>query len=382
MVEVVIRKGRERSLQRFHPWVFSGSIASVADGVTDGDVVRVVGYKQQFLGMGHYQSGSISLKMLTFDDEAIDEAWFSKRIASAAAMRASMGLPSEHTNGFRLVHGEGDGLPGLIIDVYNNVAVVQPHSPGMEASLPHIEQALHKIDLGLEAIVHKPTGSRHTEVLSGKTSDRVLIRENGLSFHVDPIRGQKTGFFLDQRNNRHLLRSLCQDQGVLNVFSYTGGFSMAALAGGARSVISVDSSAKVLELAEENAALNEGADRHRVLKTDAVPYLENLSEKYGVIVLDPPAFAKHKSARHNALQAYSRINQAALQCIESGGYLLTFSCSQVVDRGLFQDAVTAAAIRAGRTVQVLQHLRQPEDHPVSLFHPEGEYLKGLLLRVQ
>lgn len=379
--EVIIRKGRESSILRFHPWVFSGSISTITEGTIDGSTVKVRSSKGDVLGMGHYQQGSLSLKMLSFSEETIDQAWYAQKLVAACTMRASLGFPSKTTTAFRLVHGEGDGLPGLIVDIYDKVAVVQPHSIGMETSLKWISEALMELPLKLKAVVHKPIGKRPSEVLIGEVNEQVTILENGLSFLVDVLKGQKTGFFLDQRNNRALLQKLSAGKRVLNVFSYTGGFSMSALVGEAASVLSVDSSASVLELAEKNALLNKGSERHQVLKIDAVPYLESLSETYDIVVLDPPAFAKHKSARHNALQAYSRINQAALDAIEPGGYLLTFSCSQVVDRSLFQDAVMAAAIRSGRKVQILQHLRQPEDHPVSLFHPEGEYLKGILLRV-
>ena len=380
--KIVIRKGRERSIQRFHPWVFSGSVASKIEGIADGATVEVVDHRNRALGMAHFQQGSLMLKMLSFHKEDIDEAWFSRKLGQALEQRNLLGFPSEETNAYRLSHGEGDGLPGLVIDIYNQCAVVQPHSPGMEQALPMILEGLKKLDAGLTSVVHKPVGNRKTEVLWGDVSERIEVKENGMTFHVDVLAGQKTGFFLDQRNNREMLRHHSEGKRVLNVFSYTGGFSVAALEGGAAEVTSVDSSAAVLDLATENAALNAHSERHKTFKTDAVPFLESLSENYDIIVLDPPAFAKHKSARHRALQAYQRINEAAIRSLNPGGLLYTFSCSQVVDRMLFEDMLTAAAIRCGRSVQVIQRLRQPEDHPVSLFHPEGEYLKGLMLRVQ
>jgi 23S rRNA (cytosine1962-C5)-methyltransferase len=295
-------------------------------------------------------------------------------------VRKELGFPSEHTNAYRLVHGEGDGMPGLIIDVYADVAVVQPHSAGMQRALPSIAAALEH--LGIPNVVHKPANKEKPDVMLGSVSERTLIQENGTLFQVDIIAGQKTGFFLDQRDNRALVRHYAKSKSVLNVFSYTGGFSMAAVAGGAASAISLDSAASALSLADANAQLNNIADRHRTLRMDAVPYLEGMGEKFDLIVLDPPAFAKHMSARSNAIQAYRRINAAALNALKPGGILFTFSCSQVVDRQQFYDTVASAAIQVKRSVRVLHHLRQPSDHPVSIFHPEGEYLKGLALMVE
>lgn len=378
---VVIRKGREKSIQRRHPWVFSGSLHSLGNGVEDGDVVCVKDKDGSVLGMGHYQAGSLALKMLCFEKRDINQQWFNERIQLAFSHRQALNLPNEETNAFRLIHGEGDGLPGLIIDVYADVAVIQPHSIGMERSISMISEALRSLDLTLSGIVHKPLSQRKAEVVSGEVSERTRISEEGILYNVDVLFGQKTGFFLDQRNNRSLVRMHSDGANVLNVFSYTGGFSLSAIKGGAQKAVSLDSSAQVLDVAEENAMLNEMNDRHEIVKADAIPYLNSLTESYDVIILDPPAFAKHKSARHNAIKAYSRINQAALSKVNKGGLLFTFSCSQVVDRGLFEDAVRAAAIQSGREIQILQTLRQPEDHPVSIYHPEGDYLKGLMLRV-
>jgi len=379
MHSLVLKKGREKSIERKHPWIFSGALKSVPHDVSEGDVVRVEGANGQFLAIGHYSSSSLAVKVLSFEDETIDDAWFGGRLNMAMEFRKSIGLPSAQTNAYRLVHGEGDFLPGLIIDVYDEVAVIQPHSEGMNRSLKTISNVLN--NLGFAHVVHKPVGKGKPEVLSGEVSERTAIKEDGNDYHVDVIGGQKTGFFLDQRTNRKLLSDYAEGKSVLNVFSYTGGFSISALSGKAEKVVSLDASAKALTLAEENAQLNGFGDRHSVVKADAVPYLDHLSEAFDIIVLDPPAFAKHKSARHKAIQAYRRINESALRHLEPGGLLFTFSCSQVVDRSLFYSMAMSAAINAGKRVQVLGHLRQPQDHPVSLFHPEGEYLKGLLLRV-
>lgn len=378
---IVIKKGREKSLQRFHPWVFSGSIEAVEGPPEEGELVRLVDFRGGFLGIGHFNEGSISVKVLSFADVPVTDDWFAKRLEDAARLRASLGLPSAQTNAYRLVHGEGDGLPGLIADVYGDVAVLQPHSKGMEQSVKMIAEVL--CDMGLvKNVVLKPLSQGAVQVLKGEVSERIAVSENGMAFHVDVMHGQKTGFFLDQRDNRLLLSRYTRDKRVLNVFSYTGGFSVAALRGGAAEAISLDSSAGALALADENAMLNDAGNRHRSLKADAVPYLEGMQEVYDVIVLDPPAFAKHMSARHNAIQAYRRINEAALRHLSPGGMLFTFSCSQVIDRQMFQDMMLSAGLNAGKSVRVLHHLRQPADHPVSLFHPEGEYLKGLVLAVE
>lgn len=375
---IVIRRGREKSLKRFHPWVFSGSVFREEGEPKPGDLVQLVDEKRNLLGLGHYNKGSITIKVLAFEEATIDARWFEERIRMALELRKRLGFPSSQTNAYRLVHGEGDGLPGLIIDVYGQCAVIQCHSAGMEREVPVITETLVK--LGMEAVIRKPLGHQPSEVLHGEVSERTEVLENGMSFHVDVLNGQKTGFFLDQRDNRDLLRRYTDGKSILNVFSYTGGFSISALEGGATSAISLDASAAVLELADENAQLNGFADKHRSLKADAVPYLENMQDTFDVIVLDPPAFAKHRSARHNAIQAYRRINEAALKCLNPGGMLFTFSCSQVIDRQLFYDTVASASINSGKRVQVLHHLRQPADHPVSMYHPEGEYLKGLVLR--
>lgn len=376
---ITIRKGREKSLQRFHPWVFSGSIHSASRELEEGELVRLLDHQGGYLGTGHCATGSIAVKVLTYQEEDIDGAWYQRQLMAALERRKTLHLPNNATNCFRLVHGEGDALPGLIIDIYNDVAVMQFHSKGMELALDHLREALHS--MGYTNLVVKPTGGAKAEVVAGTVDELVRVKESALQYAVDVLRGQKTGFFLDQRDNRSLIEQYAKDKRVLNAFSYTGGFSLAALKGGAAAVDSLDSAAKALDIAEQNVALNQFDGTHRIVKADAVPYLESLTTKYDIIVLDPPAFAKHKSARHNAIQAYRRINEAAIKNINDGGILFTFSCSQVVDRQLFYDTVASAAMNAGRRARVIHHLRQPADHPVSIFHPEGEYLKGLALMI-
>ena len=378
--KVYLGKGRDKSVLRRHPWVFSGAIASSERDLKEGELVQVVGHDERFLGIGHCCSGSLAIKVLTFEEEVVDATWFETRLAHAATKRALLALPNSGTNCYRMVHGEGDMLPGLIVDVYDTVAVIQPHSVGMEMSLPHIVSGLQK--LGISNILHKPiTRSQSTSVLSGEIPELVQVAENEIKLFVDVLKGQKTGFFIDQRDNRSLLRQYAKGKSVLNVFSYTGGFSLSALAGGADSVVSVDSSSMALDLAAQNVQINEFSGEHESLKMDALPYLDNMDEAYDIIVLDPPAFAKHKSARHRAVKAYQRINEAGLRNVKPGGMLFTFSCSQVVDNQLFFDTIRAAAINVGRSISVLHRMRQPADHPVSIYHPEGEYLKGLVLSV-
>ncbi|MDC1221615.1 class I SAM-dependent rRNA methyltransferase [Salibacteraceae bacterium] len=376
---VKINRGREKSIERFHPWVFSGSINSAERELQEGELVKLVDSEDEFLAIGHCFSGSLAVKILSFEDVEIDQSWFNEQIESAISRRNTLNLPSEETNAYRLVHAEGDGLAGLIIDIYKDVAVIQPHSVGMEQSLDLIVNSLKKF--GFSKIVHNPVGKGETITLAGEVSERVEVLENEAKYFVDPINGQKTGFFLDQRENRFLLRNYAQDKSVLNVFSYTGGFSISALLGGAKQVLSLDSASAALDICEENARLNNLESKHNTIKADALVYLQKMQDKFDVIVLDPPAFAKHKSARHNAIQAYRRINEAAINALEKGGILFTFSCSQVVTQQLFYDTIASAAMNSKRKVSVLHRLRQPADHPVSLFHPEGEYLKGLVLRI-
>lgn len=378
MRTIKLKKGREASILRQHPWIFSGAILKQDKDIEPGEIVNIVDHSNKFIGRGHFESGSLAVKMLTLQDETIDFEWFLSRIRRAMDLRRLIGLPNKSTNAFRLIHGEGDLLPGLIIDVYSDVAVVQPHSIGMELQLELIKKALENV--GFKRIVWKPVDQRPAAITLGNLDEQITILEHGMVFNVDVMEGQKTGFFLDQRDNRQQLAHYSKNMNVLNVFSYTGGFSIAALMAGAKMVTSVDASSKALLLADNNAMLNGVGERHLSVKADAIKYLQSMQEAYDIIVLDPPAFAKHKSARHNAVQAYKRINAAALEHLKPGGLLFTFSCSQVIDTALFQNTLASAAIEKGVSVQVLHHLHQPADHPVHLSHPEGHYLKGLVVR--
>ncbi len=389
MKQVYLKRGKEESLLRFHPWVFSGAIHHLDDGIEEGDVVRVVSEKGVFIAVGHYQQGSISVRVLTFNDVEIDDAFWHSRIQSALNMRQDIGLAnSSNTNAFRLVHGEGDLLPGLIIDVYDKTAVMQAHSIGMHMSRHAIAKALAEVMKGrIENIYYKsettlPFMEPENGFLLGNSDDNIAI-ENGLRFYVDWLRGQKTGFFVDQRENRALLEKYAKGKRVLNMFCYTGGFSFYAMRGGAQLVHSVDSSAKAIELTRRNVELNfPGDPRHEAFCEDAFKYLDSSSHTYDLIILDPPAFAKHRGALHNALKGYTRLNEKAFEKIEKGGILFTFSCSQVVSKDNFRNAVFTAAAQAKRKVRILHQLHQPADHPINIYHPEGEYLKGLVLYVE
>lgn len=389
MKQVYLKRGKEESLLRFHPWVFSGAIHHLDDGIEEGDVVRVVSEKGVFIAVGHYQQGSISVRVLTFNDVEIDDAFWLSRIQSALNMRQDIGLAnSSNTNAFRLVHGEGDLLPGLIIDVYDKTAVMQAHSIGMHMSRHAIAKALAEVMKGrIENIYYKsettlPFMEPENGFLLGNSDDNIAI-ENGLRFYVDWLRGQKTGFFVDQRENRALLEKYAKGKRVLNMFCYTGGFSFYAMRGGAQLVHSVDSSAKAIELTRRNVELNfPGDPRHEAFCEDAFKYLDSSSHTYDLIILDPPAFAKHRGALHNALKGYTRLNEKAFEKIEKGGILFTFSCSQVVSKDHFRNAVFTAAAQAKRKVRILHQLHQPADHPINIYHPEGEYLKGLVLYVE
>ena len=389
MKQVYLKRGKEESLLRFHPWVFSGAIHHLDDGIEEGDVVRVVSEKGVFIAVGHYQQGSISVRVLTFNDVEIDDAFWHSRIQSALNMRQDIGLAnSSNTNAFRLVHGEGDLLPGLIIDVYDKTAVMQAHSIGMHMSRHAIAKALAEVMKGrIENIYYKsettlPFMEPENGFLLGNSDDNIAI-ENGLRFYVDWLRGQKTGFFVDQRENRALLEKYAKGKRVLNMFCYTGGFSFYAMRGGGQLVHSVDSSAKAIELTRRNVELNfPGDPRHEAFCEDAFKYLDSSSHTYDLIILDPPAFAKHRGALHNALKGYTRLNEKAFEKIEKGGILFTFSCSQVVSKDHFRNAVFTAAAQAKRKVRILHQLHQPADHPINIYHPEGEYLKGLVLYVE
>ena len=399
--KIYLKRGKEDSLLRFHPWVFSGALSHADKGIEEGEVVRVITEKGDFIAVGHYQIGSIAVRVLSFRDVIIDDAFWQSRIAAALQMREAIGvapltaLPENsphHNSTFRLVHGEGDNLPGLIIDCYGKTAVMQAHSVGMHVSRHTIAQALTAV-MGdrITSIYYKSETTlpfkadlgQEDGFIYGGSDDNVAV-ENGLKFHVDWLRGQKTGFFIDQRDNRSLLEYYAKDRSVLNMFCYTGGFSVYAMRGGARLVHSVDSSAKAIELTNRNVALNFPASdqRHEAFCDDAFKYLDSHDDKYDLIILDPPAFAKHRGALRNALKGYTRLNVKGLERIKSGGILFTFSCSQVVTKDQFRQAVFTAAAQARRKVRILHQLHQPADHPVNIYHPEGEYLKGLVLYVE
>ena len=389
MNTIWLKRGKEESLRRFHPWVFSGAIQHIDGQPEEGDVVRVVTAAGEFIAVGHYQQGSITVRVLTFRDVAVDAAFWYARLESALLMRRAIGLAdAEQTNSYRLVHGEGDHLPGLIIDVYDHTAVMQAHSIGMHRSRREIAAQLMAV-MGerIKNVYYKsettlPFMEPENGFLVGGSADNVAM-ENGLRFRVDWLKGQKTGFFVDQRENRALLEKYAAGRRVLNMFCYTGGFSFYAMRGGARLVHSVDSSAKAIELTKQNVALNFPADaRHEAFCEDAFKYLERMPETYDLVILDPPAFAKHRGALHNALKGYTRLNQKAMEKMPKGSLLFTFSCSQVVTKDHFRNAVFTAAALAKRKVRILHQLHQPADHPVNIYHPEGEYLKGLVLYVE
>lgn len=390
MKKLYLKRGKEESLLRFHPWVFSGAIAQADDDLQDGDLVRVLTNHGDFIAVGHFQMGSIAVRVLSFRDVAIDADFWASRLASALQVRQSIGIADNpRNNTYRLVHGEGDNLPGLIIDVYDRTAVMQAHSIGMHLQRNEIAEQLVKV-MGhrIDNVYYKSETTlpfmddMENGFVYGGSEDNVAL-ENGLKFYVDWLRGQKTGFFVDQRDNRSLLERYSAGKSVLNMFCYTGGFSVYAMRGGAKLVHSVDSSAKAIELTNRNVALNfEGDSRHEAFCEDAFKYLEQAGNNYDLIILDPPAFAKHRGALHNALKGYTRLNNKAFQKIQPGGILFTFSCSQVVTKDHFRNSVFTAAAQAGRKVRILHQLHQPADHPINIYHPEGEYLKGLVLFVE
>ena len=390
--KILLKKGKEESLQRFHPWVFSGAIAQMDNSIEEGDLVTVFAHNGTLIGNGHYQIGSIAVRMLTFDDTAINEAFFEQRLVDALRVRQALGLMRDDNNAFRLVHGEGDFLPGLVVDIYGNTAVMQAHSPGMHFGRNLIAQALTRLPGGLvrnvyykseTTLPYKAQLDPQNDYIIG-SYDTDVAMENGLKFHVDWLKGQKTGFFVDQRENRRLLEHYSKDRKVLNMFCYTGGFSFYAMRGGAQMVHSVDSSAKAISLTNENVRLNFPDDpRHEAFAEDAFKFLDNMDQDaYNLIILDPPAFAKHKSALRNALIGYRKLNAKAFEKIAPGGILFTFSCSQAVNKEQFRLAVFSAAAQSRRRVRILHQLTQPADHPINIYHPEGEYLKGLVLYVE
>ncbi len=387
-----LRRGKSESLKRFHPWVFSGAIAGANGNLNEGDVVRIVSNENELMGYGHYQIGSIAVRMLTFREEKIDHAFWVTRLSEALRLRKALQLTGRADNNiYRLVHGEGDRLPGLVIDIYGKTAVMQAHSVGMHMSREQIADALIEASEGLiENVYYKSEttlpfkADLHQEngFLRGHDEGNVAV-ENGLKFHIDWLRGQKTGFFVDQRENRSLLEHYAKGRNVLNMFCYTGGFSVYAMRGGANLVHSVDSSAKAIDLTRANAEMNFPGDaRHEAFAEDAFKFLEQAGSNYDLIVLDPPAFAKHKDALPRALKGYTRLNAIAFRKIKPGGIVFTFSCSQAVNKDQFRLAVFTAAAQSGRHVRILHQLHQPADHPINIYHPEGEYLKGLVLEVE
>ncbi|HMQ49262.1 MAG TPA: class I SAM-dependent rRNA methyltransferase [Saprospiraceae bacterium] len=391
MKSIIIHQKKESSLRRFHPWVFSGAIKQQDSSLEDGDTVALYGEKGGFLASGHYQSGSsIAVRILSFRESPLDQAFWNQKMVEALEVRRQLGLSGqEQTNCFRLIHGEGDGLPGLIIDIYDHTAVVQCHSIGMQRSLDFITRALQQaFGESLQAIYDKSAETLPTQVADSYQNSYLFgeahpttVKEYGHLFKIDWEGGQKTGFFLDQRENRRLLTHYVAGKIVLNSFCYTGGFSVYALQAGAAEVHSVDASRKAITLAEENVLLNHFITRHEAICDDVLHFLRHTTATYDVMVVDPPAFAKSLAKRHQAVQGYKRLNALALEKIKPGGILFTFSCSQVVDEALFYHTIVAAALEVGRPIRVLHRLSQPADHPVNIFHPEGAYLKGLVLWV-
>ena len=392
MKTVILKRGKAESLKRFHPWIFSGAIYKLPDGITEGETVRVVDSETGFLAIGHYQIGSIAIRVLSFDDRKIDSEFWRERIAEAYELRKVLGLAANASNNtYRLIHGEGDRLPGLIVDAYGQTAVMQSHSVGMHLCREEIADAIMSVNPQIKSIYYKSETTLPFKAkldnkegfLRGSTTDNVAM-EYGLKFHIDWLQGQKTGFFIDQRENRRLLEFYSKERTCLNMFCYTGGFSVYALRGGAKAVHSVDSSSKAIDLTRANVELNFPmiGKRHEAFTEDAFKFLGNADGRYDLIVLDPPAFAKHKEALHNALKGYTRLNSAAISKIKKGGIVFTFSCSQAVSKEQFRLAVFTAAAQTGRHVRILHQLHQPADHPINIYHPEGEYLKGLVLQVE
>lgn len=397
--QVYLKRGKEESLLRFHPWIFSGAINKIEEGLEEGDIVRVMTHDKKFIAVGHFQIGSIAIRVLSFHDVKIDDMFWESRLKAALQVRQAIGIIREESTGiglfpnttYRLVHGEGDNLPGLIIDIYGKTAVMQAHSVGMHVCREVIAKALVKV-MGdkLDSIYYKSETTlpykadlgQENGFIYGDTDNNIAI-ENGLKFHIDWLKGQKTGFFIDQRENRSLLEYYAKGRSILNMFCYTGGFSVYAMRGGAEVVHSVDSSAKAIELTNKNIELNFPNDsRHEAICEDAFKYLDDNDGKYDLIILDPPAFAKHRNALKNGLRGYTRLNVKGFEKIKPGGILFTFSCSQVVTKDNFRQAVFTAAAQAGRKVRILHQIHQPADHPINIYHPEGEYLKGLVLYVE
>ncbi len=395
---VTLKQGKEDSLNRRHPWIFSGAIHHVEKDMEEGEVVKVVTSRGEFIALGHWQIGSIAVRVLTFEEETIDGSFYAHRLATAWDVRHSIGLVRNTegnrgtiNNTYRLVHGEGDNLPGLIIDIYSGTAVLQAHSVGMHMDRMIIAKALKDM-MGdaLQAVYYKSETTlpfkaelgQENGFLIGQSDNNVAI-ENGLRFHIDWLKGQKTGFFIDQRDNRSLLEQYSQGRRVLNMFCYTGGFSVYSMRGGALLVHSVDSSTKAIELVNRNMELNfPGDERHKAYAADAFKFLDEMAGNYDLVVLDPPAFAKHRDAIKQAMRGYTKLNAKAMEKMPRGSILFTFSCSQAINKEQFRTAVFAAAMQTGRNVRILHQLHQPADHPVNIYHPEGEYLKGLVLYIE
>ena len=390
--KIFLKKGKESSLERFHPWVFSGAVACSDKNIAEGELVEVYTADKNFIAVGHYQIGSIAVRVLSFNKQEINLDFWKKRLSAAYQMRKDLGLDytDEHSS-FRLVHGEGDFLPGLIVDFYGSTAVMQAHSVGMHVHRNEIAESIVAISEGKiknvyykseTTLPYKADTGAENGYLIGSDSDAIAL-ENGIKFCIDWERGQKTGFFIDQRSNRQLLEEYSHGRKVLNMFCYTGGFSCYAMRGGAKEVHSVDSSSKAIDLVNKNMEMNfPGDTRHKAYAQDAFKFLDNMSDDYDLIILDPPAFAKHRDALRNALQGYKRLNAKAFEKIKSGGILFTFSCSQAVNKDQFRLAVFSAAAMSGRKVRILHQVTQPVDHPINIYHPEGEYLKGLVLYVE
>lgn len=391
MKSIFLKHGKEDSLKRYHPWIFSGAIHHMSEEPEEGEIVVVYTHKNEYIATGHFQIGSIMVRVLSFENEAIDQKFYERKLTIALDVRKRIGMIGNNNNTYRLVHGEGDNLPGLVIDVYGHTAVMQAHSVGMHKDRKLLALALktvmgdevHNIFYKSETTLpYKADLGQENGFLLGNDTEDIAV-ENGLKFHVDWLKGQKTGFFVDQRDNRSLLEHYSKGRKVLNMFCYTGGFSFYAMRGGAEIVHSVDSSQKAIDLTKANVTLNFPNDsRHEAFAEDAFKYLEKMSLPYDLIILDPPAFAKHKDALRNALKGYTRLNKKAFEKIQPGGILFTFSCSQAVNKDQFRTAVFTAAASAGRKVRILHQLHQPADHPINIYHPEGEYLKGLVLYVE
>jgi 23S rRNA (cytosine1962-C5)-methyltransferase len=391
--KVILKPKKEESLQRFHPWVFSGAIQKIADSPKEGDIVDVYTCNGEYCATGHYQIGSIAVRIFTFEKTEPCKSFWTEKLRQAYEMRRAIGLAeSGDTDAYRLIHGEGDFMPGLVIDIYNKTAVMQAHSVGMHNIRQELAEGLIEVFGGkLENVYYKSESTLPFKAnidtedgyLIGKDDKNYIATENGLKFQADWLKGQKTGFFIDQRENRALLEKYAKGRSVLNMFCYTGGFSFYALRGGAKEVHSVDSSAKAIELTKKNVELNfADCKNHEAYAVDAFKYLDDMQDRYDLIILDPPAFAKHRDVLRNALQGYKKLNAKAFEKIKPGGILFTFSCSQAVSKEQFRLAVFSAAAISGRNVKILHQLTQPADHPVSIYHPEGEYLKGLVLYVE